>query len=189
MPSRRLEPGVKDDNDNTPRISKMQIDLMVNSFAADFARVATLQYSNSVGGIRMRWLGISEGHHELSHKLDDDQPAQVSLTKINQWFCEQMAYLAKRLPKRPNRVAAAACSTTRSSSGPTSWAKAIPTRSITSRSFWSAAAWVSAWDGCSSIPKVAHNRLHLALAHAMGHHIDRFGNPDFCGKGPLSNLT
>ena len=39
-----LEPGVKHDNDNMPKISKMQIDLMVNSFAADFARVATLQY-------------------------------------------------------------------------------------------------------------------------------------------------
>src|SRR3712207_1064467 len=38
-----LEPGVKEENDNIPRISKMQIDLMVNSFAADFARVATLQ--------------------------------------------------------------------------------------------------------------------------------------------------
>ena len=39
-----LEPGVKEENDNIPKISKMQIDLMVNSFAADFARVATLQY-------------------------------------------------------------------------------------------------------------------------------------------------
>ena len=39
-----LEPGVKQENDNMPKISKMQIDLMVNSFAADFARVATLQY-------------------------------------------------------------------------------------------------------------------------------------------------
>ena len=45
-----LEPGVKEENDNIPKISKMQIDLMVNSFAADFARVATLQYTNSVGG-------------------------------------------------------------------------------------------------------------------------------------------
>ncbi len=51
-----IEPGVKEQNDNIPKISKMQIDLMVNSFAADFARVATLQYTNSVGDARMRWL-------------------------------------------------------------------------------------------------------------------------------------
>jgi hypothetical protein len=44
-----MEPGVKRDNDKIPQISKMQIDLMVNSFAADFARVATLQITNSVG--------------------------------------------------------------------------------------------------------------------------------------------
>ena len=49
------------DNDHMPRLSKMQIDLMVNGFAADFARVATLQYTNSVGEARMRWLGVDEG--------------------------------------------------------------------------------------------------------------------------------
>ena len=48
---------MKHENDNMPKISKMQIDLMVNSFAADFARVATLQFTNSVGGARMRWIG------------------------------------------------------------------------------------------------------------------------------------
>ena len=96
-----LEPGVKKDNDNIPRISKMQIDLMVNSFAADFARVATLQFTNSVGGARMRWLGVNEGHHELSHEPDSDDKAQDKLTKINNWFCEQLAYLAKRLAETP----------------------------------------------------------------------------------------
>src|SRR5437588_2812969 len=49
----QLDPGVKKQNDNIPRISKMQIDLMVNSFTADFARVATLQFTNSVGQARM----------------------------------------------------------------------------------------------------------------------------------------
>src|SRR5947209_2697182 len=50
----KLEQGVRRDNDRMPEISKMQIDLMVNSFAADFARVATLLYTNSVGGARMK---------------------------------------------------------------------------------------------------------------------------------------
>jgi hypothetical protein len=36
---------------------------------------------------------------------------------------------------------------------------------------------------------IAHNRLLLSLAHGMGHRITRFGNPDFCGDGPLPNLT
>ena len=96
-----IEPGVKQENDNMPKISKMQIDLMVNSFAADFARVATLQYTNSVGGARMRWIGVNEGHHELSHNPDSDNKSQEKLTKINKWYCEQMAYLAKRLAETP----------------------------------------------------------------------------------------
>ena len=96
-----LEPGVKHENDNMPKISKMQIDLMVNSFAADFARVATLQFTNSVGGARMSWIGVTEGHHELSHNPDSDLKSQEKLTKINKWYCEQMAYLAKRLAETP----------------------------------------------------------------------------------------
>src|SRR5262245_9334594 len=68
-----LEPGVKEENDNIPRLSKLQIDLMVSSFAADFARIATLQYTNSVGDARMHWLGVNEGHHQLSHEPDSNK--------------------------------------------------------------------------------------------------------------------
>jgi len=57
-----IEPGVKEENDNIPRISKMQIELMVQSFAADFACIAKLQYTNSVGGAKMHWIEVSEGH-------------------------------------------------------------------------------------------------------------------------------
>src|SRR5262245_57585436 len=60
------EPGVRAENDNIPRLSKMQIDLMVNAFAGDFARVATLQYWGSVGNAKFHWLKIDEGQHELS---------------------------------------------------------------------------------------------------------------------------
>jgi hypothetical protein len=38
-------------------------------------------------------------------------------------------------------------------------------------------------------PKVPHNRLLISLAHGMGHTIERFGNPDFCAAGPLTDLT
>src|SRR4030095_10829094 len=96
-----LEPGVREDNDKMPQISKMQIELLVSSFAADFARVATFQITNSVGGARMGWLGSDEGHHELSHHKDSKTESQEKLIKINQWYCEQLAYLAKRLAETP----------------------------------------------------------------------------------------
>ncbi len=84
-----LEPGVKHANDQMPQLSKMQIDLMVNAFAADFARVATLQYTNSVGQARMKWIGVGESHHELSHHPDSNKKSQENLTKINKWYAEQ----------------------------------------------------------------------------------------------------
>ena len=49
----------------------------------------------------MRWLGVTEGHHELSHNPDSDQKSQEKLIRINKWYCEQMAYLVKRLAETP----------------------------------------------------------------------------------------
>ena len=85
----------------TSSISKMQMDLMVASMLADFARVFTFQYTNSVGMARMRWLGITEGHHELSHEPDSNTTAMDKLVKINNWFSGQIAYLLKRLKDTP----------------------------------------------------------------------------------------
>src|SRR6059058_3776300 len=70
-----LEEGVADQNDNVPRLSRMQIDLLVNSFVNDMARVATLQYTKSVGQARMNWLGITDPHHGLSHEPDKNAEA------------------------------------------------------------------------------------------------------------------
>jgi hypothetical protein len=183
-----LEPGVKRDNDRIPQLSKMQIDLLVNSFAADMARVATLQYTNSVGGAKMRWLGVNEGHHELSHEPDTNDAAMDKLTKINTWFCEQMAYLAKKLADTPE---------------PGGSGNLLDNTTIV----WTNELGKGSSHTLDNIPfvlvggglgfkmgqsvkypgkGVPHNRLLLAMAHAFGHHITKFGNPDFCAGGPLS---
>ena len=38
-------------------------------------------------------------------------------------------------------------------------------------------------------PSVPHNRLLVALAHGFGHHIESFGNPEYCKDGVLTGLT
>jgi hypothetical protein len=183
------EPGVKAENDNIPRISKMQIDLMVNCFVADFSRVATLQITNSVGQARMRWLKISEGHHELSHSPDSDKVAQDKLTRINKWYCEQMAYLAKRLAETPEPGGGGSLLdntlivwTNELGKGNSHTLDNIP--------FVLVGNGLDLRMGRSvKYPKLPHNRLLLSLAHGMGHRISRFGNPNFCGDGVLPNLT
>jgi Protein of unknown function (DUF1552) len=180
-----IEPGVRRDNNNMPKISKLQIDLMVNCFQADFARIATLQYTNSVGQARMRWLGIEEGQHELSHLPDSDAKAQDKLTRINKWYCEQMAYLAKRLKETPEPGGQGSLLdntliiwTNELGKGNSHTLDNIP--------------WVLVGNGFNykmgrslQFNNVPHNRLLMSLAHGFGHHIKTFGNPAFCGDGAL----
>src|SRR6478672_157530 len=100
-PMPELDPSVELVNDNTPQISRMQIDLLVNALSNDMTRVATLQYMRSVGQAQMRWLGVEEGHHSLSHEPDSKADAQEKLRKINTWFAGEFAYMAKRLAETP----------------------------------------------------------------------------------------
>ena len=188
-PVPEVEPGLKRDNDNIPKICKTQIDLMVNSFAADFARVATLQITNSVGGARMRWLGVNEGHHELSHNPDSDKSSVEKLTKINKWYCEQLAYLARRLADtpEPGGVGSLLDNTT------IVWTNELGkgnSHTLDDIPFVLVGGGLDFNLGRSiKLKKVPHNRLLLSLAHGFGHRITKFGNPDFCGAGPLSQLT
>lgn len=184
-----LEPAVKERNDEIPRISKMQIELLVQSFAADFCRVATIQYTKSVGGAKMHWVGVKEGHHDLSHKPDNDDDAAAKLTKINKWFCEQLAYLVQRLAATPEP----------GSDGNLLdntlivWTNELGkgnSHSLDNIPFVLVGNGLDYRMGRSiKYPKVAHNRLLLSLAHGFGHNIERFGNPNLCADGPLSGLT
>ena len=128
----KLPPNVDDTNDNIPQICRMQIELLVSSMAADLTRIATLQITNSVGSPRMRWLGIDEGHHHLSHEPDTNEEAYEQLIQINTWYAEQVALLAKRL----SQEATERCSTTRRSCGRTSWARATATLATIFRLCW-----------------------------------------------------
>jgi hypothetical protein len=184
----KIEQGVKEDNDQMPRISRLQIELLVNAFRGDFARVATLQITNSVGGARMRWLEIQEGHHDLSHMPDNDKLAQDKLTRINRWYCEQMAYLAQRLAETPEPGGSGSLLdntlivwTNELGKGNSHTLDNIPLVMV--------GGGLDFRMGRSlKYPNVPHNRLLLALAHAMGDELQRFGNPDFCGAGPLTGL-
>ncbi len=188
-PVPELEPGVREDNDNMPQISRMQIELMVDSFVNDFTRIATLQYTNSVGGARMKWLGIDEGHHALSHEDDKNEDAQDKLTRINKWFCEQLAYLTKRLAETPEP------------GGPGSlldntlivWTNELGkgnSHTLDNIPFVLVGGGLDFRMGRSiRYKKEPHNRLLITLAHGFGHRLETFGNPDFTGGGVLDQLT
>ncbi len=180
-----LEEGVADQNDNVPRLSRMQIDLLVNSFVNDMARVATLQYTKSVGQARMNWLDIKDGHHGLSHEPDKNEEALAKLIKINKWFCGELRYLTEKLANTPEPGGAGSLLdhtliiwTNELGKGNSHTLDNIP--------FILLGGGFGFEMGRSlKFEKVPHNRLHLALAHGAGHRLETFGKPALCEGGPL----
>ncbi len=184
-----LPPNVEEENDNLPQICRMQMDLLVNSLLADFARVATFQITNSVGQPKMRWLDIDEGHHSLSHEPDSNEEAYEKLTKINTWYCEQVAYLAKRLAEtaEPGGEGSLLDNTT------IVWTNELGKGNSHTRNnipFVLVGGGLGFKTGrAMDFDKVPHNRLLMSFAEGMGFPVEEFGNPDFCGDGPLTGLT
>ncbi|WP_038163840.1 DUF1552 domain-containing protein [Verrucomicrobium sp. BvORR106] len=186
-PMPELDPGIELVNDNTPEISRMQIDLLVNALSNDMTRVATLQYMRSVGQAQMRWLGVEDGHHSLSHDPDDNKESYEKLKKINTWFCGELAYLAKRLSETPEAGGEGSMLdntlivwTNELGKGNSHTLDNIP------------CVIVGGAPGIKmgrhlKLDKVAHNRLWMTLAHAMGHQdLKTFGKAELCEGGALN---
>ena len=71
---------------------RIMSDLLVLAFQTDTTRISTLKLNNDHGTLRFPHLGVDYMiHHLLSHSDTADW------LKVNQFFIEQMAYIAKRL--------------------------------------------------------------------------------------------
>jgi hypothetical protein len=184
-PAPSLEPGVGTDNDDMPRTSVMQSDLLVNAFANDMTRVASLQYTNSVGQARMKWIGVDEGHHSLSHDPDLNEGSQEKLVKINVWFAEQIAALAKKLQAtpEPNGDGTLLDHTT------LLWTNELGkgnSHTLENVPFVLVGGGLGFRSGRAvTMELTPHNRLWMSIAHAFGNEVKAFGNPKFCEKGAL----
>ena len=71
---------------------RLMSDILVLAFQTDTTRVCTLKLNNDHGTLRFPHLGVDYMiHHLLSHNDTNDW------LKVNQFFLEQMAYIARRL--------------------------------------------------------------------------------------------
>lgn len=186
-PVPQLDPDIELVNDNTPRISRMQIDLMVNAMANDMTRVATLQFMRSVGQARMHWLGIEDGHHSLSHEPDNNETAKEQLIKINEWFSGELAYLTKKLAETPEPGADGSMLDhtlvvwlNELGKGNSHTLDDIPFVLIGGEK-----SHHFQMGRSLRFPSVPHNRLWLSIANAMGHDIKTFGMEKYCVDGGL----
>ena len=184
-PEPEIDPNIELINDNTPKISRAQIDLMVNGFANDMMRVSTLQFMRSVGQARMRWLDINDGHHSLSHKPDNDKSAYDKLMKINKWFAGELSYLCKRLKQTPepggdgsmfdNTIIV--------------WVNELGkgnNHTLNNIPFTIIGGGLDVKMGRAiQMPDVTHNRLLMTIANAFGHELKSFGEEKLSVGGAL----
>jgi hypothetical protein len=192
--ARQIEPpelpeGVKNENDQMPQLSEMQMNLLVSALAGDMTRIATLQFTRSVGQARMSWLGIEENHHQLSHEPDSKKDAVEKLVKINVWFAKQVAFLARRLQERPESGGEG----TMLDHTSIVWTNELGkgnNHTLDNIPFLVIGGGLDFKLGRAlDYRGVPHNRLLLAYAHAFGHELASFGNPDLCKDGLLTDLA
>jgi hypothetical protein len=175
-------------NDNFPAVGRAQTDLMVAALACDQTRVASIQYSHTVSPTVFSWLGISEGHHALSHMDDGNAAGVMQFVLAERWFAEQFRYLVERLDALPEPGG---------------------TGSLLDHSLvvWAKEMGDSRLHECRSVPFVlaggaggalrtgrylrypgqAHNRLLVSVCQLMGLNNPTFGDPAG-GTGTLEGL-
>ena len=186
-PEPEIDPEIELVNDNTPQISRMQIDLLVSALANNMTRVASLQYMRSVGQARMRWLEIQEGHHGLSHEPDDNQSAHDKLKRINSWFAAEVAYLAQRLAETPEPDGRGG---TMLDNTQIVWVNELGkgnNHTLDNLPLLLIGGGAGFRMGRAiDLGGVPHNRFWLSLAHGLGHHeLAHFGTKKLCADGPL----
>lgn len=76
--------------------SRLMNDLMVMAFTCDLTRVISYMFSNGLGGRVYSNLGISGGHHNISHH-GGRASNHEQLRKIDRYHMEELADLCKKL--------------------------------------------------------------------------------------------
>jgi len=75
--------------------AKLMCDIVVLAFQTDMTRVCTLKLNNDHSYLQFPHLGVEVGHHELSHS--DRGKQSPDWLKVNHFFMEQYAYIARKL--------------------------------------------------------------------------------------------
>jgi len=85
--------GVPEEYENHVRL---MYDLMVLAFQTDTTRIATLMAANAGSNRSYPEIGVSDGHHTLSHHRNDADKIE-KIARINQFHVAQFAYFLERL--------------------------------------------------------------------------------------------
>ena len=80
--------------------ARLMCDMMVLAFQSDTTRVCTFMLANEGSNRSYRNVGVSDGHHSLSHH-QGDHAKQMKIRDINRFHIQQFAYILNRLRAIP----------------------------------------------------------------------------------------
>lgn len=79
---------------------RLMYDLLALSFQGDLTRIATFIHADEGSNRSYASIGVSDGHHDLSHHAGDKEK-QAKISKINQFHASHLAYFLKKLKETP----------------------------------------------------------------------------------------
>jgi len=177
------------ENDNFPAIGRAQMDLAVTALACDMTRVASIQFSHTVGPAVFSWLGVTDGHHSLSHAGDENATGVADFVATERWYAEQFAYLVEQMMATPDPETGGSLL----DSTVVVWAKELGDGRLHT---CEDVPFVIAGDGAGAFRTGRyvqcggqyHSKLLVSLCGAMGLNNETFGDPG-AGTGGLLELT
>lgn len=75
---------------------KLMYDLLALAFQTDSTRISTFVVAHDGSNRNYPFIGVSEGHHDLSHHGNDHEKRE-KIAKINRFHIEQFAYFTQKL--------------------------------------------------------------------------------------------
>jgi hypothetical protein len=183
------KPAAPPNPSDVPGLVTTQLDVLTAALACGLTSVASLQ--NKVGdndSSPYPWLGVADGHHPLSHSGDADLVARDKLTKIYTWYADRFAYLLGKLDAIPEGNGTLLDNTL------VVWSSEIGKGN--NHSFSKLPVVLAGGIGGKVMTgrylvynNVEHNRLLVAMCHAMGlDQVQKFGSTDV-GMGSLNGFT
>jgi hypothetical protein len=82
---------------------KAMLDLMVVALNCDATRIISFMFGNGLSGRTHPFLGIDDGHHDISHHAGDTAKI-AQLAQIGLWEMQQFAYFLQLLKDAPDSV-------------------------------------------------------------------------------------
>ncbi|HEV3338899.1 MAG TPA: DUF1552 domain-containing protein [Pirellulales bacterium] len=163
---------------------RLMFDLMVLAFQADLTRVITFVHANEGSNRSYPFIGVSDGHHDLSHHAGDPEK-QAKISKINQFHASHLARFLQKLKETPEGDGNLL------DHSMIAYGSAIGDGN---RHNHDDLPILLAGRGCGTLKPGRHiryeretplNNLWLSMLERLGAHVDRLGD----GKGTLAELN